>query len=701
MGYFDANTNWLLIYMKAQELLKLYTEGRRNFRGENLRGLSFKGKDLSDADFSKADIRGTNFSRANLTRTKFVGAKAGLQNQWIIGLLIICFLLSVFSGFLITLLSYSAIPRFSDNLANQEIIEAWAGVFVIFGFNFMLICRGFYAAMAAIVAGAFAFGIAGAFNPAFTLALAVVALTLAVFPGTVTVVFVLVGAIGGAFVLAVALAVAISMAFIGDEPNVVIIVASILLILFYTYISRCTINGDSKYIWIRTIAVAFAATGGTTFYNATLTDADFTNTTLKNTDFRKATLIRTCFRKTKQLDLARPGDTYLKTRQIQELVQTGQGQNKNFDRQNLKGVYLKEANLIETSFIETNLQEACLQNANLSNSKLVYTLLDRTDLTGANLTGAYIEGWNITSKTILNDVKCNFVFMCLPPDKRPSCIALPPEETRDCNPCRQPANRNDYFKKGDFADFIAPMKHPLNLYHKKSTDLGLIVLAFEQLVENNPEANIELVSFERKGKDKDKILLRAETTRESDHAVLNAKYSESLVYFQSLTLENIRKLLTEREPIIRLLSGLIDPKHKTSDSYINILQSIDGDLGGVASQNITAVAEDDISGTVTATISQLAKSEALEAPKLAELLKQLQSAIASDTHLSDKDKTKALKQVQALAEAGQNPKDEDKKDLADTAITMLKGIVTGLPVIAASAKACQELLPLITSVFGL
>ncbi|MGE5658461.1 MAG: hypothetical protein ACM37W_17810 [Actinomycetota bacterium] len=94
-------------------------------------------------------------------------------------------------------------------------------------------------------------------------------------------------------------------------------------------------------------------------------------------------------------------------------------------------------------------------------------------------------------------------------------------------------------------------------------------------------------------------------------------------------------------------------------------------------------------------------AEAPEASKLADLLKQLQSAIEADTNLSEKDKTKALKQVQALAEAGQNPKDEDKKDLADTAITMLKGLIAGLPGVAASVKAVQELLPLITSFFGL
>ena len=126
-----------------------------------------------------------------------------------------------------------------------------------------------------------------------------------------------------------------------------------------------------------------------------------------------------------------------------------------------------------------------------------------------------------------------------------------------------------------------------------------------------------------------------------------------------------------------------------------------GDISGVAGKDQTGVAGGAISGTVTASIGQLTESEAPETPKLAELLTQLQSAIASDTHLSEKDKAKALKQIQALTEAGQNPKDEDKKNLADTAITMLKGVVSELPVIAAAAKACKELLPLIRPFFGL
>lgn len=722
--------------MKAQEVLKRYADGRRDFRGENLRGLSLQGKDLSGADFSEADIRGTNFSRANLTGAKFVGAKAGLPIPWVIFLLIVCCGLSALSEFLVAYLSYFISLIFSPDINN--LIVGWTSLLVIFVFDFFLIYRGLSAFTVAItIAGAIAGAIAVAGVVAVAGAVAVAVAGAFAFAGAaafaVAGAFAFAGAaafaVAGAFAFAGAVAGAVAGAFAvaGAVAKVFIVIVAILLTSVNSYIGWRAIKGDSRDVWIRRIAVDFAATGGTTFFQADLTDADFTKATLKNTDFRKATLTRTCFKATKKLDLARPGDTYLKTRQIQELLQTGQGQNQNFERQDLQGVNLNGANLFGASFIEANLQEASLQDANLSDAKLVHALLDQADLTGSTLTGAYIEGWNITSKTILRGVKCDYIFMRLPPDKRPNFIALPPEEARDYNPRRQPANWYEPFKKGDFTDFIAPMKHTLNLYHHKSIDPRLIALAFEQLIENNPDADIELVSIEKKGQNKDKVVIRAETAPKADHAVLNAKYSEDLAYLQSLPPEAIRALLIERESTIRLLSGLIEAKHKPPDAHISISTThiegdpmsdksssfqfgniggdivgvAGGDISGVAGKDLTGVAGGDISGTVTASIGELTKSEVPEAPKLADLLKQLQSAIESDTHLSEKDKAKALKQVQTLAEAAQNPKNEDKKDLADTAITMLKGIFTGLPVVAASVKACQELLPAIASLFGL
>ena len=60
--------------------------------------------------------------------------------------------------------------------------------------------------------------------------------------------------------------------------------------------------------WLRKIVIAFAAMGGTSFYKATVTDADFTGATLKNVNFNRAILTRTCFKDTVKLNLARPLD---------------------------------------------------------------------------------------------------------------------------------------------------------------------------------------------------------------------------------------------------------------------------------------------------------------------------------------------------------------------------------------------------------
>ena len=106
---------------------------------------------------------------------------------------------------------------------------------------------------------------------------------------------------------------------------------------------------DSRDPWIRTIAIAFASIGGTSFRGADLTNADFTGATLKSTDFRdfynnSTKLIRTCWQQVKKLNSVRLGKTYLMNTQVRQLLITGQGQNKNFDRLDLRDVNLHGSN---------------------------------------------------------------------------------------------------------------------------------------------------------------------------------------------------------------------------------------------------------------------------------------------------------------------------------------------------------------------
>ncbi|MFM2063406.1 MAG: Secreted effector protein PipB2 [Cyanobacteriota bacterium] len=70
-------------------------------------------------------------------------------------------------------------------------------------------------------------------------------------------------------------------------------------------------------------------------------------------------------------------------------------------RPELRGAYLNEANLSEA-----NLRGADLSGADLATSQVTYTHFDN-----AILTGACIKDWHINSKTILDEVICEYVYL--------------------------------------------------------------------------------------------------------------------------------------------------------------------------------------------------------------------------------------------------------------------------------------------------
>ncbi|ELS05034.1 hypothetical protein Xen7305DRAFT_00047730 [Xenococcus sp. PCC 7305] len=82
---------------------------------------------------------------------------------------------------------------------------------------------------------------------------------------------------------------------------------------------------------------------------------------------------------------------------------------------------------------------------------------------------------------------------------------------------------------------------------------------------------------------------------------------------------------------------------------------------------------------VAGVINESSNSLNLEELGINELLTQLKSAILSSPNLNEKSRVKALKQVTELTTAATNPDDEDLKESADNAITMLEGIFSKLP----------------------
>ena len=78
----------------------------------------------------------------------------------------------------------------------------------------------------------------------------------------------------------------------------------------------------------------------------------------------------------------------------------------NLSDANLNGAYLRGAYLNEANLSEANLSGADLSGADLATSQVTYTHFDN-----AILTGACIKDWHINSKTILDEVICEYVYL--------------------------------------------------------------------------------------------------------------------------------------------------------------------------------------------------------------------------------------------------------------------------------------------------
>lgn len=596
--------------MKRQKLLQLYAIGRRDFRGERFRGQSFRGQNLAGIDLSQADIRGTDFTEANLTEANLTKAEAGLPPLWRFFWGLIACLLAAATGFLAGYAGYIvALMLETEAIGNRY--AGWGILSFLLLFFVLTMGQGLGHGTrwaAGTVAVSIALTIAAAFM------LAVLGTVQSIFPEAL--VIVLSFAITTALAVAVTFSVSVAMAIASNLIRVLGVVIVVMVAFLFSVVSTFavaiaitvtasipvasligslitalstvigwqTVTGSPKQSFMRTVAFSITTIGGTRFRKANLTDTDFTQAHLKSTDLRQATLLRTRWLGAKQLDRARPGNSYLHHPIVRELVVTGQGQNLTFQqhRPNLNGINLAGANLTNADFTGITLKDSTLEGANLTQAiftvanlnranlrntqcfrtKLVQTQLHRANLTGACLTGATIEDWGITTATQLSQIRCDYVFM-----------HWPTEESSDRNPHRKPDDWDTTFAPGEFIDFITPMVETLDLYHHQTVDPRAVAIAFNELRESHPQHPLDIISLERRGQNRDHLLLRAESSPQANLSALHAQYFERYHELLALPPQTLAAILMEKESQASLLASLVGTAVNRPGIYAKTFQN--------------------------------------------------------------------------------------------------------------------------------
>lgn len=559
---------------------------RKDYAYGNLRNQDFSGRNLTHTNFSFANIRGANFRNANLSHADFTGAKAGLAPFQAAGMLVLAVILISLAGAGSILVGMITLGAFSSRFITAVTpMPAVILLLSLTAFGVITLRQGFLAgALAATVTisagipvgwvlGPIAFGalkeyLAGTGPVGLAMACAL----LSTFLTAIATVLILsvadrriyrriglgLGGLGslGLGILAWQIAVVVAQDPVREgivaksldigrrgtfsEQMAVFAIASLVILLGYRQ-GQDAIAESGKNELMRNLGMTLAAWRGTCFENATLNQANFTQARLKNSDFRNARLTQTNWFQARGLDLARLGTSYLNHSQLRQLVVTRQAPNQIFNDLDLTGLNLSQADLAGASFIGANLSQGIFINANLANTKLVRTQFADADLRWACLTGACIQDWGITTTTNLEGVDCEFIYLRLPTPDNPE-------------PYRKPDNRLKTFAVGEFADFIAPLLKTLDLYHNQQVDPRAIAIAFQELVKNHPEAQLELLAMEKRGRNK--FLLKVKTSQTTNRSALNQEYFNAYNHFKAMPQAHLNTLLAAADQPYRNLVSL-------------------------------------------------------------------------------------------------------------------------------------------------
>ncbi|MEK0178434.1 pentapeptide repeat-containing protein [Microcoleus anatoxicus] len=550
----------------------------QDFSGQNLRGRNFKGQDLTGANFSYADIRGANFTDSILIGANFSHAKAGLPSQWKFSLLAFSLIVAFLAGFAVAV-GGAFVGSF---LANKyEKFFTYPGIFYLIAciaFISLLIFKEVKSVFTLSMGIAFTFVLVLTFSfglsveVAGPVGFALVLILILAFIFALALALTFAEVVAEKFTFAVTLTLfgsAIGLLLVTFAPKFADVRAGAAIGMLFgtysvtfisTYISWRAKAEDMRFLWLKNLAVEYAAIKGTYFQGSDLTHANFTKAILNNTDFSNANLTRAWFNKAQKLDRAKADNTILAKPLIRDLLVTGNGAGKSYIGANLKGANLIGAHLNSANLKGANISEANFQAANLEAANLTLTEAIGTDFTSAQMTGASVEAWNIESNTNLDNVDCRYIYLL--------------ESSKPGTDDRERRPSSGEFAPGEFTKLFQEVLTTVDLIFRNGVDWKAFIPAFQQVQVENEDTELTIQSIENKGDGVVvvRVSVPPDTNKEKIHREFTQNYEVAL---KAIEEKYQAKLESKDEQITVYRQQLEDSRQREIQQSSNMEKIID------------------------------------------------------------------------------------------------------------------------------
>jgi hypothetical protein len=289
----------------------------------------------------------------------------------------------------------------------------------------------------------------------------------------------------------------------------------------------------------------------------------------------------------------------------------------------------------------------------------------------------------------LKNIDCQHVFLREKPDARGD---------RE----RRPHNPNKDFQPGDFEKLFKEMLDTVQLLIRNGINPDSFKAAFQSIIQAHPGITTDSIqSFERQGDD---ILLTLQVPEGTNKADVERTWDE--VYEARLAAATAAvQLEAEKRRGDDIKEVSLGFSRFLSSFQINNMNNT-GDhsffSNGPTDIKNSILNLGTISGQVSNQINQIPAPAVADQPSLKNILAQLQTAVETDSELSDEEKAEALQAVGRIATVGAEPNPDAKaKGIVKRATDTLKGLAESLTDASNLAEACKTLLPTILGLFAL